>query len=512
MIHIRDVRRKKVFQVMNKKSFIRLAGGGIIILWVVMMGLLIKKVHFDERKEFQGTHDKDGIVSVDTSEQEWMEIFLNGKKVGYSVRSVRHEGKDYLIWENLFLKLNLLGQASIIQTNTQSIVDNRFFLKEFRFRMESGIVSFTVSGMVKDKNLFLEIGEGKSKKSETIELSSKPVIGSGLAQFFKGRKLEPGQIYRFPVFDPSTLAQEEIVIKVAEREVLTIRRMDYDVFRLEAEMWGKPMTFWVDTNGFVLKEEGFMGLTLIRSSAAAATENIESGDDFYNLASIDAKRKLRKPEQLTKLELRVDGLDGLDFKTEVLNSGRQKYSNGMIEIKKESLPGKGSYSIPFDLDDGDIRAFTRPSLLIQSDEEIIIEKGREILGDTTDPVAATLKIVTWVYNRLEKRPMVTVPSAVDVLRSMMGDCNEHAVLTTALLRASGIPARVCVGLVYSRGKFFYHAWNECYVGKWVSLDATLNQVPADATHIKLVEGGLDKQVEIIRLIGKLKLEIIAYRR
>lgn len=504
---------KKGVSYMNKKNLLKLAGGGIILLWVVMMGLLVKKVHFSDSQELQSTADREGMVVPDTSEQEWMEIFLNGKKVGYSVRSVRPEGEDYLIWENIFLKLNLLGQANVIQTSSQSIVDKQFFLKEFRFMMESGIVTFNVSGKVKDKDLIIEIGEGRSKRIETLELESRPVIGSGLGQFFKGRRLEVGQSYRFPLFDPSTLAQEEISIRVAAKEELTIRRMDYDVFRLEAKMWGKPMTFWVDLNGFVLKEEGLMGLTLIRSNAANATENIEEGgDDFYNLASIDAKRKLRNPGQLTKLRLKVGGLEGTEFDTAILKSGRQRYSENMLTIVKESLPAGGAYTLPYGGEDEDIRAFVKPSLLIQSDEETVVERAREIVGDTKDPVLAARRIVTWVYGKLEKRPMITVPSAVDVLRSMMGDCNEHAVLAAALMRATGIPARLCVGLVYSRGKFFYHAWNEAYVGEWVSLDSTLNQMPVDATHIKLVEGGLDKQVEIIRLMGKLELEIIDYER
>ena len=38
---------------------------------------------------------------------------------------------------------------------------------------------------------------------------------------------------------------------------------------------------------------------------------------------------------------------------------------------------------------------------------------------------------------------------------------------------------------------------------------TFGQVPADATHIKLVEGGLDRQVEIMAYLGQIKLEIIS---
>jgi transglutaminase-like putative cysteine protease len=96
------------------------------------------------------------------------------------------------------------------------------------------------------------------------------------------------------------------------------------------------------------------------------------------------------------------------------------------------------------------------------------------------------------------------------LKTRAGDCNEHAALLTALLRSAGIPARECVGLVYANDRFFYHAWTEAYVGRWISMDATLNQMPTDATHLKLVQGGLDRQTDIIPLIGKLKLSVMDY--
>jgi len=147
---------------------------------------------------------------------------------------------------------------------------------------------------------------------------------------------------------------------------------------------------------------------------------------------------------------------------------------------------------------------------IQSDDPAIREKAEEIVDGSTDPRVAARKVMTWVYGSLQKKPVIMVPSARDVLERKVGDCNEHSVLLTALLRAAGIPARTCVGLVFSRGRFFYHAWNECYLGDWISMDATLNQMPSDATHVKLAEGGLDRQAEIIALVGKIELEVLDY--
>ena len=115
---------------------------------------------------------------------------------------------------------------------------------------------------------------------------------------------------------------------------------------------------------------------------------------------------------------------------------------------------------------------------------------------------------------LDKKPTVSLPSAREVLRTKVGDCNEHTALYVAMARAVGIPARIAVGLAYSRGAFYYHAWPEVYIdegrgrGLWLPVDPTFNQFPADATHVRMTRGGLDRQAAILPLIGHLKMNII----
>jgi Transglutaminase-like enzymes, putative cysteine proteases len=116
-----------------------------------------------------------------------------------------------------------------------------------------------------------------------------------------------------------------------------------------------------------------------------------------------------------------------------------------------------------------------------------------------------------VYDHIQKIPVVSIPSAVDVLKTREGDCNEHTVLFTALARAAGIPAKMNVGIVYMNGRFYYHAWPAVYVGTWVDMDPTFGQTIADGTHIRLIEGDLNRQLDVIKLIGKIKLEVIEAR-
>jgi len=155
--------------------------------------------------------------------------------------------------------------------------------------------------------------------------------------------------------------------------------------------------------------------------------------------------------------------------------------------------------------------YLRPEILIQSEDKEIITLAQKIVKETADPFMAANMILGWVSENLEKEPVVSIPDAKAILRHKKGDCNEHATILAALLRAAGIPGRIVVGLVYKDGRLYYHAWNEAYINKWVSMDATLRQMPVDATHIKLIEGGIEKQIRIVGMIGNLGFTILDYR-
>ena len=158
-----------------------------------------------------------------------------------------------------------------------------------------------------------------------------------------------------------------------------------------------------------------------------------------------------------------------------------------------------------------MNAWLAPSLLIQSDRSEFAHIVEEIGGGERRALQLARRLHDWVYKNIEKRPIPGMPSALEVLAARQGDCNEHAVLMAALCRAAGIPTRVVAGLVYLRGRFYYHAWNELYLNDWVPVDATLNQFPADVTHVKFIEGDMEEQVMVLNLIGRLKIEVVDYK-
>jgi len=111
-----------------------------------------------------------------------------------------------------------------------------------------------------------------------------------------------------------------------------------------------------------------------------------------------------------------------------------------------------------------------PEFNIESADRNILEAMQRIAGDDRDP-SPWPGNSQWVFRNVDKKPVLSIPSAVEVLRSREGDCNEHATLLTALLRLQGSRRGFAWPGLHT-DKFYYHAWTEAYLGEWISMDAT----------------------------------------
>jgi len=197
------------------------------------------------------------------------------------------------------------------------------------------------------------------------------------------------------------------------------------------------------------------------------------------------------------LKLKIDGIhQGIS-----LDGGRQAYKDGILSISKEQMPAQDTA-----LDS--VNDFLGPTPFIQSKNQKIMETVDKIISPSDSPLVKAQKLTAWIYENIKKRPVLSVPNALETLEKKMGDCNEHAVLLAAFCRAAGIPAQVEAGLVFMKGSFYYHAWNVIYLGKWITVDALMNQMPADPTHIRIVRGEPDRQIDLIGVIGKINIKVL----
>jgi transglutaminase-like putative cysteine protease len=176
-----------------------------------------------------------------------------------------------------------------------------------------------------------------------------------------------------------------------------------------------------------------------------------------------------------------------------------------VLLHARPLPAAG---IPLGTAPAEMAADLASTPFVQADHPEIRRHAERLVEGAADSMAAARRLYDWVERRIEKSPTVSLPSALDVLRERVGDCNEHTYLYVALARAVGLPARIRVGLVYNEGALFYHAWPAVYVGEWVEMDPTLGQPTVDATHLALLEGELANQLELLKVMGRLQVRVL----
>jgi transglutaminase-like putative cysteine protease len=253
-----------------------------------------------------------------------------------------------------------------------------------------------------------------------------------------------------------------------------------------------------------LQERDDMRRALASGDVASALD-----DDVILSTAVESDVDLGDATRFSEVRFRLSGVDLSGFE---LDGDRQTLRGDTLIVRRESWdaidPG---YDLPYKR--MDMAEHLAPEPLIQSDDPRIVRRARSITAAradwSLDPKRVAAQLTNSVYNSLEKEVTISVPSAIQVLEAGRGDCNEHTVLYVALARALGLPARTAVGLVYVNGAFFYHAWPEVWMGDtWVAVDPTFGDYPADAAHIRFITGGLAQQVEIVRLIGRLSIEVL----
>jgi len=123
------------------------------------------------------------------------------------------------------------------------------------------------------------------------------------------------------------------------------------------------------------------------------------------------------------------------------------------------------------------RTWLEPTFVIDFDEPVFAELQTAMKDQKVG--AEREALIAFVDRYIDKKRPRGWDLASTVARRREGDCTEHAVLTAALARLQGQPARVVVGLaLISQGtdhQAFGHAWTEMLEGgKWVVADAALS--------------------------------------
>ncbi len=445
-----------------------------------------------------------------TAKERWMGIYSGDDKIGYSVTKVVTDNGGREASEQTKLKMKVLGKDQEVDTSAKYLLDG-YDLKSFQFVMKAGLVELKVTGVRDGDELKMNVTSVSGITGLDIPIIQEPVIGPVLYDWLISKNPEPGKSYEALLFDPTVLltgaglGSSRAILTVEGKEEISTPLGTFETYRVKTKYLGSEDTAWITPEGEVIKVVSTLGIESLRENREDFITDSISSLDIVGKTAVSSNLSIDNPRDLEFLRMKISGIEsteGLDLADDY----RQFIKDGLLEVRVGSLSGIDTYDIPYT--GKGLEEYAQESVLIQSKHEEIVKTASVILGGEKNSLEAARKINDWVHENLERTPTISLPNALDVLKSRKGDCNEHATLFTALARASGIPTKLVLGLVYLDGKFYYHAWNEAFVGEWIAVDPTFGQLPADASHVKFLEGNLDKSSEILRLVGKIELDVV----
>jgi hypothetical protein len=437
-----------------------------------------------------------------------MGIFIQGQHVGYSVsRTAKTAAGGQVFSQRATFAVGAMGSSQQVVTAGTAVTGADGALERFDFLL-SAPVRVVGRGTVEPGRIHVEFEQGGEVQELDVPVREPPTLSLTVASQVAGRQLHPGDVFSLPYFDPITMTNTAMEVTVEEPEVLPTGEA---AFWIRSRVAGMETRRLVDGAGNTLREEAALGMSTVRMSAEEAMK-LDAGEppDIVALASVPLKGAFRDARSTRHVSLRVSGVDPTTVPSE---PPLQVVSGATVTIDVPLLPELPVLPVQ---GEGDLER----TLTIPAGHPEIVARAQAVVGDAPDRLEAVRRIGDWVYRNVAKVPTIGVPNGLEVLRSQRGDCNEHTALFVSLARAAGIPSRIAAGLVWSDrldAAFYYHAWPEVRFDlpdggvRWLPVDPTFGQLPADGTHLKLVTGDLDRQVEIMGSMGRIRLELVEAR-
>lgn len=436
----------------------------------------------------------------------WNGWYEKGHKVGY-VQVLMQTFPDRYRFERRGRMMTVMMGDAVVATPISVVnTDRSFAMRDFDFTMSTTGHEYHVMGVVRGDKVMMTVESGGQRQSLNLEVTGPVYPTEALPSMIRSRALEPKLKYEVTVFDVMIQKTSNAEITVLGDDRITLRDTVRSALKVSAVLFDVPHTVWIDSNGVVLREEAppSSAMVLEPPDVAMSTRATAAPADLMSMFAVPVTPPLSNPRQLRYLKLELNGIDARKFD---LNDETQRVLNSAPVVLEVAPSDSGIRRLSLPIT-GDTTALNA-TLAIQSRSPLIIKKARELAGGSTDAEAVARQLNNWVFTNVRPRGTPSMPSATDVLQTMEGDCNEHAVLYAAFCRALGIPCKVCVGLVYRDNYFWYHAWNKVYLGRWVPVDPTFGQFPVDATHLKLKEGEMDEQAQVLTVVGNLSVKVLA---
>lgn len=337
----------------------------------------------------------------------------------------------------------------------------------------------------------IEVDNSGAKSHKRLAIpQGKPIVDDPMVDVLSRKGL--GQSFEYYVFDATTISFKKTKIVLKGDSYAEIFGQKIKAKLIELVDPQATVEVYVDKAGSMVKAEGpfnteFIPEELVKVGQAPPASSI----DLASASSIPTDVPIDNANVARRVLLQVQGKE-LELVTDDHETVTKDPSGGYRIDIRPALVSKEP-AAPIALLSKEKPEWTKPSSYLPSDSPTFISLAAKLAKGKSGKDAA-LSIRRYVHGIMQPNAGIgVVRDAREVLKTKEGVCRDYAVLTTTLLRAAGIPARLATGLEYANGRYYYHAWSEAWLGAhWIGIDSTVDEDQISAGHLKLASGQLDQ--------------------
>ena len=471
----------------------------------------------------------------------WAGMYMGAKKMGYTRLTTApgtFKGKPVTSVESYTrVELEVLGNSVGQTVESTTFTSSSGALLQQHFKISSGFADTEVTANYGAGKIVCTLNSGESESTKTITIPAGATIVSDSTTGGLVGKLA-GAGAKFLYLNPLTLALENLRVAFKGKEVVSLAGKQYTALRVQSTTPMGTFMSWETETGILLKADMPLGMTMIREDesvaqdlgtsppafrvvsaasgtpvAAAPPAAYQPPSDFALATALAVEKPIENPREVKALSMKVSGVAE---KSLAISDARQRAlpipeEAGAYFFSVRSEPFNPETAALLPIAEPSVKPFLKPAPFLEFEDAAIKETAAKVRGEERNSYKVAQAIRKWVHASMKPDHTMGVPrSCTDVLKKPRGVCRDYATLFAGLARAAGIPTRMAAGITYAQGKFFYHAWVECWVGKWVPFDATLDQDFVDATHVKFSQGDVTDMYNVAAIVGRIKLsEVLA---
>jgi hypothetical protein len=454
-------------------------------------------------QETTGTYDSLNTKTV------YYAIEMNGTLCGYAEvtqESVKEDGKTYLHQVNhTEMEMSIMERSVSTRINMTCSVDSvsgRVNWQEVDIRQ--GKVHIEGSTTFMDNQAIQESPD--SEEPRVVDMPEGYVTDNFLSYpyLYEDFILNGKNSGRYSILNPlrGIVMDKEYTLKGYDTVFLAGDYHPAMVLNEKIPSMGGHSTVWISMkDGMILKDEMKDG-SRTKYLADHRIKDMIAMVDLDNVIFYKVGKVINdfKGLKYTRIEAKINTVgDSVTFET--LNFPGQRFTgkveegniDGVFEIQPVRYDGADAPGFPPDpASIKDVAEYLEPSEFIESDDDGIRRKAKQITEDASDSWEAAKMLSSWVNKNIGG----AIPgggTAKGTLKEREAECGGHSRLLAAFCRSVGIPSRMVMGCMYvpDHGGFFgQHAWTEVWMGEagWIPVDATIGEIDyVDAGHIRLGE-------------------------